>query len=49
MAPLPPTTSRPPFHDVVLGSNGAYPATPGYDYTTGLGSWDVAKLSAAIQ
>ena len=26
-----------------------YAATPGYDYTTGLGSWDVAKLSAAIK
>ena len=48
-APLPPTTVPASFHDVVLGSNGAYPATPGYDYTTGLGSWDVAKLSAAIK
>ncbi|MEA2418717.1 MAG: pseudomonalisin [Thermoleophilaceae bacterium] len=47
--PLPPTTVPASFHDVVLGSNGAYPATPGYDYTTGLGSWDVAKLSAAIR
>jgi pseudomonalisin len=36
------------FHDVVIGSNGAYPATPGWDYTTGLGSWDVAALSAAL-
>jgi pseudomonalisin len=48
-APLPPTTVPASFHDIVLGSNGAYPATPGYDYTTGLGSWDVAKLSAAIK
>jgi pseudomonalisin len=48
-APLPPTTVPAAFHDIVVGTNGAYPATPGYDYTTGLGSWDVAKLSAAIQ
>jgi subtilase family serine protease len=36
------------FHDVVLGGNGTYVATPGWDYTTGLGSWDVAALSAAL-
>jgi pseudomonalisin len=47
--PLPPTTVPAAFHDVVLGVNGAYAATPGYDYTTGLGSWDVAKLSAVIK
>ncbi len=47
--PLPPTTVPAAFHDVVLGVNGIYAATPGYDYTTGLGSWDVAKLSAAIK
>jgi pseudomonalisin len=48
-APLPPTTVPASFHDVVLGVNGAYSALPGYDYTTGLGSWDVAKLSAALK
>ena len=37
------------FHDVVLGANGTYVAAPGYDYTTGLGSYDVAKLSAALK
>ena len=37
------------FHDVVLGANGTYAATPGWDYTTGLGSWDVAALSAALE
>ncbi len=47
--PLPPTTVPAAFHDVVVGSNGAYAATPGYDFTTGLGSWDVSKLSAAIK
>jgi pseudomonalisin len=47
-APLPPTTVPSSFHDIVLGSNGAFTALPGYDYTTGLGSWDVAKLCKAI-
>jgi pseudomonalisin len=36
------------FHDVVAGVNGTYTATPGWDYTTGLGSYDVATLSAAL-
>ena len=36
------------FHDVQLGGNGTYVATPGWDYTTGLGSWDVAALSTAL-
>ena len=40
--------TAPGFHDVVLGGNGTYVATPGWDYTTGLGSWDVAALSAAL-
>ena len=31
------------FHDVILGVNGA-PATPGWDYTTGRGTPDVAAL-----
>ena len=44
---LPPTVV-PGFHDIVAGANGAYTALPGYDYTTGLGSWDVAKLSKAL-
>jgi subtilase family serine protease len=29
------------FHDVLTGANGAYTALPNYDYTTGLGSFDV--------
>jgi subtilase family serine protease len=36
------------FHDVLVGANGTYAATPGWDYTTGLGSWDVAALSSAL-
>lgn len=46
-SPLPPT-AVPGFHDITLGANGLYTALPGYDYTTGLGSWDVAKLSKAF-
>jgi len=34
------------FHDIVLGVNGLYPATPGYDYTTGLGTPNVSVLAA---
>ncbi len=30
------------FHDVLLGSNGL-PALPGYDYTTGLGTFDITR------
>jgi pseudomonalisin/xanthomonalisin len=29
------------FHDIVLGSNGLYPATPGWDYDTGRGTPDI--------
>lgn len=34
--------------DVTLGSNGIYQATPGWDFTTGLGSFDVAAVSALV-
>jgi subtilase family serine protease len=37
-----------PFHDVLSGTNGLYTALPKYDYTTGMGSFDIAKLAAAI-
>jgi subtilase family serine protease len=43
-SPLPPSSVT-GFHDIVLGINGTYVATPGWDYTTGLGSWDVDQLS----
>jgi kumamolisin len=36
------------FHDVVRGGNRYYPATPGWDYATGLGSPDVSNLTEAI-
>jgi pseudomonalisin len=32
------------FHDVQLGTNVLYPAGPGYDLVTGLGTPDIAKL-----
>jgi kumamolisin len=33
------------FHDVISGSNRYYPARPGWDYATGLGSPDVYALA----
>lgn len=38
----------PGFHDVVLGDTGPYPATPGYDLATGMGSFDVAQMDRLI-
>ncbi len=38
-----------PFHDVLQGTNGDYTALPKYDYTTGLGSLDIARLASALQ
>ncbi len=36
------------FHDVTLGDTGPYPALPGYDFATGLGTFDVAQMVTAI-
>jgi subtilase family serine protease len=36
------------FHDLVSGSNGLYTAAPGYDYTTGLGSFDISVMNGEI-
>ena len=44
----PPTSLVGGFHDVLSGSNGDYSALPRYDYTTGLGSFDVVKTNAII-
>jgi subtilase family serine protease len=33
------------YHDVTSGSNGDFSATPGWDYTTGFGSFDVAATT----
>lgn len=45
----PPTESYGGFHDIVTGTNGAYQAIPGYDYTTGLGTFDISGLNQTIQ
>jgi pseudomonalisin len=34
--------------DITIGSNGIYAATPGWDFTTGLGSFDIAAVSARV-
>lgn len=36
------------FHDIILGDTGPYPALPGYDLATGIGTFDVAKAQAII-
>lgn len=36
------------YHDITLGDTGPYPATPGYDLATGMGTFDVAKMETAI-
>jgi kumamolisin len=33
------------FHDVTIGTNLYYPATPGYDMATGLGTPDAWNLA----
>ena len=37
------------FHDVTSGSNGTFSAGQGYDQVTGWGSYDGAKLAAALK
>ncbi|KAA6465289.1 PKD domain-containing protein [Acidobacteria bacterium AB60] len=43
-----PGSSATGFHDVLLGGNGEYAAGPGWDYTTGYGSFDIAFVDAAL-
>jgi len=43
-----PSPSSPDFNDVLLGGNGLFTALPGYDYTTGLGSWDIYRINKVI-
>lgn len=40
--------SSPFFNDVITGSNGFFTALPGYDFITGLGSWDILVLNKNI-
>ena len=42
-------TPYPAFHDVTQGNNLYYPATPGYDMTTGLGTPDVWNLARDLE
>jgi len=44
----PPTQVIGGFHDILAGTNGSYTAAPKYDYTTGLGSFDITKTNAII-
>ena len=36
------------FHDIILGDTGPYPATPGDDFATGIGTFDVAQAASLI-
>jgi hypothetical protein len=33
---------------VIIGGNGLFTALPGYDYVTGLGSWDIYEINKEI-
>jgi subtilase family serine protease len=37
------------FHDIIAGANGLYSALPGYDFTTGLGTFWVSQLYTYIK
>jgi pseudomonalisin len=43
-----PTLTSPYFNDVVLGTNGLYDALPGWDFVTGLGSWNILVVNKNI-
>jgi subtilase family serine protease len=45
----PPTQALGGFHDIITGANGAYTALPGYDYTTGLGTFDISVMNAEMR
>lgn len=46
--PVPSPASPAGFHDIIVGANGLYTALPGYDYVTGLGTFDVAAYNATL-
>jgi pseudomonalisin len=46
--PIPSPASPAGFHDIIVGANGLYTALPGYDYVTGLGTFDVAAYNATL-
>ncbi len=43
-----PLTAVPGFNDIIIGNNAGYSATPGWDYTTGLGSFDIAAITKLL-
>jgi kumamolisin len=43
------TYASPPFHDVTTGTNVYYPATAGWDFATGWGSFDGAAFLADVK
>jgi hypothetical protein len=45
----PPTQALGGFHDIITGANGAYTALPGYDYTTGLGTFNISVMNAEMR
>jgi pseudomonalisin len=47
--PLPSAASPAGYHDIILGGNGLYTALPGYDLTTGLGTFDISILNSSIK
>lgn len=44
----PPTEPWGGYHDILTGSNALYASAPGYDYTTGMGSFDVSAMNAQL-
>lgn len=45
---IPSPASPAGFHDIIVGANGLYTDLPGYDYVTGLGTFDIAKYNVAL-
>ncbi len=41
-------STDPGFHDIIVGTNGLYVAAPGWDFTTGLGSFDVSAMNVLL-
>ncbi len=41
-------SSDPGFNDITVGTNGLYSALPGWDFTTGLGSFNVSAINALL-
>ena len=45
---IPSPASPAGFHDITVGANGLYTDLPGYDYVTGLGTFDIAAYNATL-